>query len=182
MALRQAVLKPVILFESNCQTWEPNRWQHCDINTLEDTFLSTCLKFEITLFARPIKSFRFWVISSLSVRSYVTMLPRCLALLVHFNKTLFIYSGGALLKRRDRPLKRIHTVFLALNNKSYSCANDSQIRVIDFRQAKLGAKRAKSSAEHNAPKYSWATKHPNPLFPNLLKITSIYNNDDNEIV
>ena len=38
MALRQAVLKPVILFESNCQIWEPNRWQHFYIKLLMTHF------------------------------------------------------------------------------------------------------------------------------------------------
>ena len=143
--------------ESNSQAWDPNKWQHCDIKTLEDTFLSTCLKLEMTLLARPIKSLRLWFISSFSLRSYVTMLPKCLALLVHFNTTLFIYNGGGSPQWRVQPLNRIHTVFLALNSRSNSCANDSQIRIIDFKQAKFGARRAKSSAEHSAPKYSWAT-------------------------
>ena len=50
-----------------------------------------------------------------------------------------------------------YTVFLALNSRSNSCANDSQIWIIDCKQAKFGARRAKSSAEHSAPKYAWTT-------------------------
>ena len=79
------------------------------------------------------------------------MLPKCLALLVHFNTTLFINSVGGSLLGRGRPLNKIHTVFLALNSRSNSCANDSQIWIIDFKQAKFGAKKAKSSAEHSVP-------------------------------
>ena len=42
--------------------WHKNSWRHISV-----------YMFEVTLFA-------FWVISSLSVRSYVTMLPRCFLL------------------------------------------------------------------------------------------------------
>ena len=38
IALRQVVLKLLMHCESNSQAWDPNKWQHCDIKILEDTF------------------------------------------------------------------------------------------------------------------------------------------------
>ena len=93
MALRQTVTKSLILFESNCQAWEPNRWKHCADNSWRHISVYV---FEVRngIIRAPKKKFSFLEIYPLSVRSYVTMLPRCLALLVYFNDTLFIYSGG----------------------------------------------------------------------------------------
>ena len=82
--------------------------------------MSTCLKLEITLYARPIKSLRLW----------------------------FIGGGGGGGGGGSTAVTC---------TASYSCANDSQIWVFDFKEAKCGARRAKSSPEHSARNYSWAT-------------------------
>ena len=50
-----------------------------------DSILSTCLKFEITVFVLRNKSFRSWLIPYLSARSYVTKFPRCGNLFVHLT-------------------------------------------------------------------------------------------------
>ena len=78
IALRHVEQKHLMWQASSAQAWDPYMWQHCDKKTRESISFWIDLKFANKLFVLPIKSHRFFEISSTSVRSHVTMFPRCL--------------------------------------------------------------------------------------------------------
>ena len=94
IALRHVEQKLLMWQASSAQAWDPYMWQHCDKKTRESISFWIDLKFANKLFVLPIKSHRFFEISSTSLRSYVTMFPRCFTLLTQDKALSLIYNVG----------------------------------------------------------------------------------------
>ena len=94
IALRHVEQKLLMWQASNAQAWGPYMWQHCDKKTRESISFWTDLKLANTQFVLPIKSHRFFQVSTTSLRSHVTMLPRCFTLLTQDKALSFIYNVG----------------------------------------------------------------------------------------
>ena len=94
IALRHVEQKILMWQASSAQAWDPYMWQHWDRKTREIISFWIDLKLANKLFVLPIKSHRFFEISSTSLRSQVTMFPRCLTLLTQGKALSFIYNVG----------------------------------------------------------------------------------------
>ena len=154
------------------QAWHPCRWQHWAVNILDTTSRGADLKFSQTLLTLPVKSHCLCLISSSSLRSLEVRFPNCFTVSFQCRTVPFSYITGGF-REPCLPANRTHTVFLALKIMSYSTLNSSHIFNIRLKLNTVGVSKARSSAEHKDPKYSWPMWQPTPLLSNLSNRTSI---------